>query len=193
MKLYLAQINTTVGDYKGNYAKILEHVKRAEKENADMAVFPEMCRTGNPPMDLLNYSSFAQKSEDYMKKLAGDIGDTAALIGYVEWEEHAREWLEQRGLSLEARNYACRQGEIDLIMRQGEQLVFVEVRYRRSPDYGSALESVDRRKQQKLLQAAGHYLRDRRQGTEPPCRFDVVAISGEHGQQIDWIEDAFGE
>ncbi len=93
MKLYLAQINTTVGDYKGNYAKILEHVKRAEKENADMAVFPEMCLTGYPPMDLLNYSSFAQKSEDYMKKLAADIGDTAALIGYVEWEERAREGL----------------------------------------------------------------------------------------------------
>ncbi len=109
------------------------------------------------------------------------------------WERFARHWLEQRGLTLETSNYSCRQGEIDLIMRHGEQLVFVEVRYRRSQAFGSALESVDGRKQRKLLQAASHYLRQRKGGAEPPCRFDVVAISGDRGEQIEWIEDAFGE
>ena len=109
------------------------------------------------------------------------------------WEGFAQRWLEQRGLTLEASNYRCRQGEIDLIMRHGEHLVFVEVRYRRSPHFGSALESVDPRKQRKLLQAASHYLRRRKGATEPPCRFDVVAITGPQGEEIEWIEDAFGE
>jgi putative endonuclease len=66
------------------------------------------------------------------------------------------------------------------------------VRYRRSPSHGSPLESVDGRKQRKLYQAAGHYLRQR-QGSEPPCRFDVIGITGEQGEQIEWIENAFGQ
>jgi putative endonuclease len=72
-------------------------------------------------------------------------------------------------------------------MRDGGTLVFVEVRYRRSDRFGTAAETVDRRKQQRLTAAASHYLQ-----THPtllPCRFDVVAVSGE--DRIHWIKNAF--
>ena len=109
-----------------------------------------------------------------------------------QWEQVALEWLQGKGWRLVERNYHCRLGEIDLIMRDADVLVFVEVRYRKSAGFGSAVESVDRRKQQKLLLAARHYLRQW-SGAEPVCRFDVVAISGAGGSAIEWSEDAFGE
>jgi putative endonuclease len=109
-----------------------------------------------------------------------------------QWaEDLACNYLCQQGLQLLARNYSCQMGEIDLIMQQGEFLVFVEVRYRRSSRYGSSLESIDFRKQQHLIMAATDYLSTYSR-TQPPCRFDVVAISGNPDQvQIQWLTDAF--
>jgi putative endonuclease len=105
-------------------------------------------------------------------------------------EDQARRYLEMRGLTLVTRNFRCRAGELDLIMRDGEQLVFVEVRSRRHSRFGTPAESVTRTKQQRLLRAAALYLQ--RQRLDLPCRFDVVAIlRAEVEPQIEWIRDAF--
>ena len=102
-------------------------------------------------------------------------------------EELARRFLEGQGLTQVARNVSCRHGEIDLVMRDGQTLVFVEVRYRRSERFGGASASIDRRKQARLIAAAGYYLQ--RHPTDLPCRFDVVAIGAE--DRLQWIQNAF--
>ena len=108
----------------------------------------------------------------------------------AEAEELGCRFLEGRGLRLVARNYRCRWGEIDLVMRDGAHLVFVEVRYRRSTAFGSGADTVTPDKQARLIAAARHYLQ-RLAGREPPCRFDVLAITGSVRPRIDWIRDAF--
>jgi len=102
-------------------------------------------------------------------------------------EQVARRHLESRGLRFVAANVRCRRGELDLVMRDGDTLVFVEVRYRASARFGGAAASVDRRKQARLVAAAGYYLS--RHPTDLPCRFDVVAISADG--QVQWIRHAF--
>jgi putative endonuclease len=105
-------------------------------------------------------------------------------------EDLALRYLEARGLILVARNFRCRTGELDLIMRDGQHLVFVEVRSRGHNRFGTPAESVTRRKQQRLLRAAALYLQ--RQRLDLPCRFDVVAIlQAGHDSQVEWIRDAF--
>lgn len=96
--------------------------------------------------------------------------------------------LTQAGLHLEAQNVRYRLGELDLVMRDGPTLVFVEVRMRRSARFGGAVNSVDWRKRQRLLRAAQCYLLQRA-GPTPACRFDVMAREG-HGWT--WVRDAFG-
>ena len=108
-----------------------------------------------------------------------------------EAERCAERFLLQRHLVLLLRNYRCRFGEIDLIMRNGETLVFVEVRLRSSSVFGGAAASVTSVKQTKLLRTARHYLAGLK--TTPSCRFDVVLLSGCSGEDIEWIKDAFGE
>lgn len=105
----------------------------------------------------------------------------------TEAESLACRHLENSGLRLMARNYRCAQGEIDLIMDHGGIRVFVEVRYRHSARFGTAAESVDARKQSRIIAAARHYLAA--SGTEPACRFDVVSLMP--GRPVDWIRDAF--
>jgi len=105
-------------------------------------------------------------------------------------EELALHYLEARGLTLVARNFRCRVGELDLVMRDADQLVFVEVRSRRHSRFGTPAESVTRTKQQRLLRAAAFYLQ--RQRCDSPCRFDVVAILQPSAEpQVEWIRDAF--
>ena len=107
-------------------------------------------------------------------------------------EQAACEHLLGRGLTLIERNYRTPHGEIDLIMRDAGTLVFVEVRFRRSRDFGGPAESVDRRKQAKLRASALQYLQQHRGAAKQPCRFDVVALSGAPGQeQIKWLTNAF--
>lgn len=86
-----------------------------------------------------------------------------------------------------AKNFRCRNGEIDLIARDGKYLVFVEVKYRGGKSQGNASSAVDWRKQRRISHAAQFFLLRYGYG-EPPCRFDVVAIDGEH---IQWIRNAF--
>jgi putative endonuclease len=104
-------------------------------------------------------------------------------------EERAMRYLQARGLRLVERNYRSRSGEIDLIMRQANTLVFVEVRYRRSRRFGSAVETVTPTKQRRLIRAASGYLQ--RHNLDLPCRFDVVGVSGPQQEEIEWISDAF--
>lgn len=102
-------------------------------------------------------------------------------------EDQALVFLSNHGLKLVARNYRCKQGELDLVMRDQQVLVIVEVRYRKSDTYGSALESVTHNKQIKILAATQHYLNS--QKLDDPMRFDVVAISGDGS--VNWIKNAF--
>lgn len=102
-------------------------------------------------------------------------------------EDLACEFLQARGLHLLMRNYRLRSGEIDLVFRDQEHLVFVEVRYRKSRRFGGALYSIDQRKQQKIIQTAQHYLQ--RYRVTLPVRFDVVAINGP--DDIQWLQHAF--
>jgi len=108
------------------------------------------------------------------------------------WEEHALRELTGAGLTLIARNWHCRFGEIDLVMRDGETLVFVEVRYRDAADSGSALASVGATKRTKLVRAAQLYLAQHAALAQRPCRFDVVAFDGDGGGvRCDWQRGAF--
>lgn len=111
-----------------------------------------------------------------------------SLLGQTA-ESRAAAHLESRGLKLVARNWRCRFGEIDLVMQDGATLVFVEVRLRSRSDFGGAAASVTPAKQKKLLAAARQYLATLR--TLPPCRFDVVALSG--NAPPEWIRNAFDD
>jgi putative endonuclease len=103
-------------------------------------------------------------------------------------EAMACRYLEQQGLRLIRHNYRCRAGEVDLIMQDGEQLVFVEVRSRRNSRYGTPAESITKTKQKRLYKAAAHYLLSSR--SNAPCRFDVIAIV-QQDNRLEWIKDAF--
>lgn len=105
-------------------------------------------------------------------------------------ESLAAEFLRANGLIVTERNYHCRFGEIDLVAQDGKTLVFVEVRQRRSEEFGGARESITAAKRRRLITAARHYLA-RRHGA-PPCRFDAVFIRGEP-PEIEWVRNAFGE
>ena len=104
-------------------------------------------------------------------------------------ETRALELLCNRGLLLMARNWRCRGGELDLVMSDGDTLVFVEVRYRSHTGWGGAAASVDARKRQRLTCAALSYLQQHPQLASRPCRFDVVALDGNASPQ--WIRNAF--
>ena len=119
--------------------------------------------------------------DDKLRKEAGVAGEAAAL-----------EYLQRQGLTLIARNYRCRAGEIDLIMRHGPALVFVEVRYRSSNAFGGAAASVTYRKQRRLIRAARHLLMMRAELRRYPARFDVIAITpGPQGLDVQWLRAAF--
>lgn len=109
-------------------------------------------------------------------------------------EARALRHLISRGLRHLESNYRCRYGEIDIVMADGEQIVFVEVRYRSDLRYGGAAASVDKHKQRKLRNTAEHYRQNVAGAERKPCRFDVVCISGDiDGDEldIDWIDNAF--
>ncbi|MEN0107793.1 MAG: YraN family protein [Pseudomonas sp.] len=110
-----------------------------------------------------------------------------------EGEAEAFEHLRRHGLKLLCRNWRCKGGELDLVMLDGDTVVFVEVRARRHSAWGGAVESVDGRKQQKLILAANSFLQQEPRWSKHPCRFDVVAINtgSEHANRLNWIRNAF--
>lgn len=102
-------------------------------------------------------------------------------------ERAAERYLITHGLILVERNYRTRFGEIDLIMRDGDALVFIEVRLRKNDDFGGAAASIGTHKQRRIAAAAQQYIAALR--NPPPCRFDAVLIMG---TKIEWLKDAFG-
>lgn len=103
-------------------------------------------------------------------------------------EKLALEYLLQQGLSLREKNFRCSHGEIDLVMQDGETLVFVEVRLRSSMHYGGAAMSINASKQNKLKRSAERYLQTH---GEKPCRFDVVLMQAIDVNKLEWLKNAF--
>ncbi len=112
----------------------------------------------------------------------------AHLLRGESAERQACDFLISQGLTLVVRNFRCIHGELDLIMKDGETLVIVEVRFRKNAKYGSALESVDVRKQTKISAATEFYL-NTLEGEMPRIRFDVMGISG--NGELQWVQNAF--
>jgi putative endonuclease len=110
------------------------------------------------------------------------------------FEEMAGSYLRKKGLKLWTKNFRHRQGEIDLIMRHGTTLVFVEVRYRKQNSFGSAEESITQRKQQSIRSTAEYFLMKKKLW-DTPCRFDVITIKPSklmfRTYDINWIISAF--
>lgn len=106
-------------------------------------------------------------------------------------EQWACDYLIAQGLQWVSSNYRCRMGEIDLIMRDGLFLVFVEVRARISKAYGGALASVTLSKQQKLLKTALMYVMVHKMHDKQAFRFDVLSLDG-NPPEVTWIKNAFG-
>lgn len=115
--------------------------------------------------------------------LAGGNGRTDGQLA----EDQAARFLERHGLTVLARNVACRGGELDLVCRDGQTLVFVEVRLRRNRAFGGAGSSITAGKRRRIVLAARHYLAAHG-NVQCACRFDCVLLDGE---TIDWLRDAF--
>lgn len=95
----------------------------------------------------------------------------------TDYEMIACEYLEEQGYTILQRNFRCRQGEIDIIAKEGRYLVFVEVKYRKSASQGSPLSAVNYTKQRKISRVAIYYLTQHGYPDNEPCRFDVIGIS----------------
>jgi putative endonuclease len=111
---------------------------------------------------------------------------TSAQAVGLDAEERAARFLAERGLEIVARNFRTRLGEIDLVARDGDVLVFVEVRHRTRDDFGDGAESVTEGKQRRIEAAARLFLQQLER--EPPCRFDVMSLDGDHAE---WMKAAF--
>ena len=120
-----------------------------------------------------------------------------ALIGLsqkigAEVEQQALGYLQQQGASLIQQNFRCRIGEIDLIMQAQGALLFIEVRFRKNVQFGSAVESINWQKRQKIIRSAQFFLRKFPNFQYAPCRFDVLAARLD-AQELcfEWIQNAF--
>ena len=115
------------------------------------------------------------------RRARGDAAEAAALA-----------MLQARGLQLLARNAASRGGELDLVMRDGAIVVFVEVRYRATRRFGGGAASVDAGKRRRLVHAARAFLAGHPQMADAPCRFDVVDADGDpDAPTLTWLRAAF--
>ncbi|HSB95391.1 MAG TPA: YraN family protein [Spongiibacteraceae bacterium] len=108
-------------------------------------------------------------------------------------EAAAERWLSAQGLVCVTKNFRCKLGEIDLIMLDGKQLVFVEVRFRKNELYGSAAESVTHSKQQRVIRAAQLFIETHPRWRHCACRFDVLGVTQTTTDtlQWQWLRDAF--
>ena len=104
-------------------------------------------------------------------------------------EKLALSYLQEQGLRWLCSNYRCKVGELDLVMMDGPVLVIVEVRYRKSEQFGGAAASITWKKQARIVAATQHYVIINKLN-HCAIRFDVVAISGVHNR-LDWIKNAF--
>ncbi len=107
-------------------------------------------------------------------------------------EQLAAAYLVRQGLTLVASNHRARVGELDLVMREGQTLVIIEVRSRTSTRVATPAETVDRHKQRRIILATQHFILQNRCYRDWPLRFDVVAVTGELvTAEIRWIRAAF--
>ncbi|MEO6422259.1 MAG: YraN family protein [Candidatus Nitrotoga sp.] len=104
-------------------------------------------------------------------------------------EQLAAKFLQSNGLKLLQRNYSCRYGEIDLILQDGDTIVFAEVRLRSRGDFGGPAASINAAKQARLIHTAQHYLATL--GHTPPCRFDALLFASLDSNLPEWIKNAF--
>jgi putative endonuclease len=110
----------------------------------------------------------------------------------THFEDLALAHVQGNGLRLIVRNFNCRYGELDLVMRDKDVVVFVEVRYRRSQGFGGALDSVSASKRDRLIKTASLFLQSRPDLATRACRFDVIAIGGSiETPSIEWLRNAF--
>jgi putative endonuclease len=120
------------------------------------------------------------------------MADAPHLRAGRNGEAFARRWLEARGLRHVCSNFHCRYGELDLVMRERDCLVIVEVRYRRSDSYGGALPSITAAKLQRIAKTIQHLLWKHRQLRELPLRFDVIALAGLMDEPtVTWCQRAY--
>jgi len=132
-------------------------------------------------MDTFRADTSDSLSKYDVRKLAGEQAETTAL-----------KFLISHGLKLIIQNYRVRCGEIDLIMKDNQTIVFVEVRYRKNSEFGSGAETVTYTKQKKLTKAALHYIQKNSKLSKHNFRFDVISISPKGNNfKIDWIDNAF--
>ncbi|MES2770976.1 MAG: YraN family protein [Pseudomonadota bacterium] len=122
------------------------------------------------------------KTNDSANNNANDSGKAAEIL--------SAQFLERQGLSIVARNFRCRGGEIDLICRDRAVLVFVEVRLRSNARFGGAGASITAHKQRRIILAAEHYLATQ-SNPECACRFDCILLDALDQQRIEWLKDAF--
>lgn len=107
-------------------------------------------------------------------------------------EDLAKQYLLNRSLTYICSNYRCKYGEIDLIMQDNEHLIFVEVRLRNNPAFGSGADTVSPHKQRRLRNTAHTYLQTHFGNRFPPCRFDVVSmLLNDQQAHYEWIKNAF--
>ena len=107
-------------------------------------------------------------------------------------EELARDYFRKRKFNIVERNFRCPLGEIDIIARRGKSLHFIEVKYRRSIDYGLPQESVVRRKQRRIRNTAIIWLKNRHLPLDSEIHFDVLAITEQTGKlKYEYLQDAF--
>lgn len=103
-------------------------------------------------------------------------------------ETKALHYLKKRGLKLVQRNFQCRYGEIDLIMQNYQSLIFVEVKFRTSSDFGHGSEFIHSKKQNRIIKTASAFLQNMPSFQKKACRFDAVSI---YPSRVEWIQNAF--
>jgi len=108
-------------------------------------------------------------------------------------EQLAANFLAEQGLIFVESNVHSRQGEIDLVMKEKDTFVFIEVKYRKNKHFGGAIAAIPYKKQQKIIKTAAFYLQQHGlKEYNTSCRFDVVAIDGElNHPEITWLKNAF--
>lgn len=112
----------------------------------------------------------------------------------LQYENEAKDYLLQRGLTLLKQNYQCRFGEIDLIMLHQDVVCFIEVKYRNSMRYGGAASAISPQKQQKIVKTALVFITQNNRYKQHSMRFDALLMQQQGGDEnpgIDWIKSAF--
>lgn len=155
--------------------KLCVEQKKSKPETGDLAAVTKAVGVG--------VCDHSMKDSTSKRTAAQVIGGTA--------EQLAADYLELRGLKILARNFRVRGGELDLVAKDQQTVVFVEVRFRRNVRFGGASESISRKKRLRIILAAELFLLRQPELRESPCRFDCIFLDALQPDAIEWIQDAF--